>query len=386
MVEGTACHCCGAPIDTYYCEGKEVKLRHLSILRFPTYLLLTPPRYQCIHCPGEPTTTQAQPWYDQRTTYTKEFAEYILLSLINSTIKDVEIKERVGYDVIESMIENGIDTRIDWDKVKRIDVIGIDEISLKKGHQDFVTIITAFVDGELRILTVLEDRKKATVKRFFLSIPKRLRKNVKAICSDLYEGFMNAAKEVFGKKIPVVADRFHVAKLYRNGVDNLRKKEMKRLKDELPEEDYNKLKNVMWILRKESSELNNDEREILKLLFKHSPDLKLAYRLRNDLTKIFDSQINPGQAKRKIKGWMRRVGNTKLTCFNTFLKTLSKQMEPITNYFIDRHNSGFVEGLNNKIKVIKRRCYGLTNIKHLFQRILLDMEGYSLFSWEIKGL
>ncbi|MCP4977166.1 MAG: transposase, partial [Maribacter sp.] len=69
-----------------------------------------------------------------------------------------------------------------------------------------------------------------------------------------------------------------------------------------------------------------------------------------------------------------------LTCFNTFLKTLSKQMEPITNYFIDRHNSGFVEGLNNKIKVIKRRCYGLTNIKHLFQRILLDMEGYSLFS------
>jgi transposase len=54
-------------------------------------------------------------------------------------------------------------------------------------------------------------------------------------------------------------------------------------------------------------------------------------------------------------------------------------MEEITNYFIDQNNSGFVEGLNNKIKVIKRRCYGLTNIKRLFQRLWLDLEGYSLF-------
>ena len=318
--------------------------------------------------------------HDQRTTYTKAFSDYILLALINSTIKDVSIKERVGYDVIEGIIKRGIEENFDWEKIKKIDVIGVDEISIKKGHKDFVVIITAFINGELRVLAVLKDRKKDTVKKFFLSIPKHLRKGVEAICSDLYEGFINAAKEVFGKKIRVVADRFHVAKLYRDGLDNIRKKEMKRLKEELPEEEYKKLKNVMWILRKSVSDLSDDEKQTLKLIFQYFPDLKLAYELRNDLTKIFDSDITPGQAKRKIKGWMERVRNSGLTCFNSFLKTVSKWMTEITNYFIGRNNSGFVEGLNNKIKVLKRRCYGITNVTHLYQRILLDTEGYSRFA------
>jgi len=88
-------------------------------------------------------------------------------------------------------------------------------------------------------------------------------------------------------------------------------------------------------------------------------------------------QLTTGEAKRKIKGWMRRVKNTGLNCFDSFLKTLATHMEIITNYFINRYTSGFVEGLNNKIKVIKRRCYGMTNISRLFQRICLDLNGYS---------
>jgi transposase len=55
-------------------------------------------------------------------------------------------------------------------------------------------------------------------------------------------------------------------------------------------------------------------------------------------------------------------------------------MDEITNYFLDRSNSGFVEGLNNKIKVLKRRCYGILNLSHLFQRLFLDLEGYRLFA------
>ena len=58
-------------------------------------------------------------------------------------------------------------------------------------------------------------------------------------------------------------------------------------------------------------------------------------------------------------------------------------MDEITNYFVDRNNSGFVEGLNNKIKVLKRRCYGIFNLRHLFQRIYLDMEGYRRFAGTI---
>jgi transposase len=95
----------------------------------------------------------------------------------------------------------------------------------------------------------------------------------------------------------VIADRFHVAKLYREGLDALRKKEMKRLKRELPEADSQRLKNVMWLLRKPFDELTSDEQRILNRLFHHSPKLRQAYDLCAALTAIYNSPLSKGQAK-----------------------------------------------------------------------------------------
>jgi transposase len=157
---------------------------------------------------------------------------------------------------------------------------------------------------------------------------------------------------------------------------------MKRLKNELSEQEYQGLKNSLWILRKSPAEITSDEKRILHRLFKYSQKLKNAYDLMNKLTAIYNAPISKGLAKRKIKGWMRQVKNKGVTCFNRFLKTLEVNREEITNYFINRNSSGFVEGLNNKIKVIKRRCYGITNISHLFQRIFLDLQGYDFLKFQ----
>ena len=196
----------------------------------------------------------------------------------------------------------------------------------------------------------------------------------------MYEGYTNAATEVFVNDVIIVVDRFHVAKLYRKGMDGLRKKEIKRLKKELSEEEYKNLKGVMWILRKDVKELTDEELEILKCLFRHSPILELAYKLCNELTDIFEDDISKSVATRRINDWKKQVEESDLNCFNKFLSTLDKYWNKIINYFINRQTSGFVEGLNNKIKVIKRRCYGILNVKHLFQRIYLDLEGYSLYA------
>ncbi len=91
---------------------------------------------------------------------------------------------------------------------------------------------------------------------------------------------------------------------------------------------------------------------------------------------IFNQSISKKQARRKINQWIKSVEKSEITCFNTFIKTLRKLMDEILNYFINRLNSGFVEGLNNKIKVLKRRCYGIFNIENLFQRMSIDLSGY----------
>jgi len=379
-VKGTRCHKCGRKITKLHCHDREITLRHLSILGRKVYIRIRPARYQCTHCSGNPTTTQKLQWYEPRSPHTIAYEEHVLRELVGSTVSDVCIKEDLGYEAVMGIIQRHIKTEVEWSEIERLDVIGIDEISLKKGHKDFVTVVTARTDGRIIILAVLNGRKKSTVKAFLASIPKRLKKTILALCSDLYEGYINAAKEVFGANVIIVVDRFHVAKLYRKGFDGLRKKELKRLKKELSKEEYKKLKGAMWILRKDIEGLKVEDLEVLKWLFKCSPILELAYKLCNELTDIFEGDYSKSEAKRKINRWKKRVIKSRLSCFNRFLSTLDKWMDGITNYFINRQTSGFVEGFNNKIKVIKRRCYGILNVKHLFQRIQLDLEGYSLFA------
>ena len=118
----------------------------------------------------------------------------------------------------------------------------------------------------------------------------------------------------------------------------------------------------------------------MQRLFEYAPDLKQAYTFREELSAIFQMPLSHVEALIRLKRWQDKVRNSDLKCFNTFLKTLDKWRNEIASYFVKRLSSGFVEGLNNRIKTIKRRCYGLSNIVHLFQRIYLDLEGFRLFA------
>jgi transposase len=382
-VEGVPCHQCGKMTTKLYGEDREITLRHLPILGRRTYIRLRPKRYECLYCQGNPTTTQRLSWYTPRSSFTRAYEAQLLLRLVNSTIQDVCLKEEVSYEAIMGTIDRYIEREINWEDVTQVDVLGLDEISLKKGHRDFVAIITGRIETETVILGVLPDRKKATVKAFLSSIPQRLRHTMHAVCSDMYEGFVNAAKEVFGKRVKIVIDRFHVAKLYRSGLDKVRKQELKRLKQELSEEDYRQLKGAMWALRKPKEQLTGEDNDVLVCLFGYCSCLKMAYEFCNELTAIFDTQMSQKEGKQQLQAWMQKVRASQLRCFESFLTTLEYWLDDIANYFIDRHTSGFVEGFNNKLKVIKRRCYGMLNVTHLFQRVQLDLYGYSLFARKI---
>jgi transposase len=385
-IDGTPCHQCGQMATKFYGEDREITLRHLPILGRETSIRLCPKRSQCLHCHGNPTTTQQLSWYTPRSSFTQAYEKQLLLSLVNSTVQDVSCKEEVGYEAIMGVIDRHIDRDINWEEITHLEVLGLDEISLKKGRRNFLAIITGRTESETVILGVLPNRKKATVKAFLRGIPKRVRRMIHTVCADMYDGFVHAAKEVCGRRVKIVMDRFHVAKLYRRGLDNLRKKELKRLKQELSEEDYGQLKGAMWALRKSEEKLTDEDKDVLVCLFEHSPDLKSAYELCDELTSIFDTRMSRRKGKHKLKKWMERVREGQLRCFDSFLTTLKSHLDDIANYFIDRHTSGFVEGFNNKLKVIKRRCYGMLNVTHLFQRIQLDLYGYSLFAPKIIGL
>lgn len=372
------CHKCGERATEFFRNGEKLVIRHLPIFNRPVFLVLQTKRYRCVHC--EATTTQQGKWYDTEAHCTTAFAEFLLLELVNSTISDVVSKHNVSYDVLRGVLMRYISDEVDWGQFEQLPVLGLDEISLLKGQRDFVTIISAQDEaGRPSVLAVLKGREKQTVIDFLKMIPAHLQGTIKEVCSDLYEGFINAVAEVL-PQAKVVADRFHVAKLYRAAVDELRKIELKELKQILKKEEYSGLKGVLWMLRKNADNVEPEEQEILDLLFDASPLLRKAYQLREKLTRIFDKEHTKQSGRQAIRRWMAEVRQSGLNCFDKFLGTLEKHLEIITNYFISRSSSGWVEGLNNKIKVLKRRCYGLTNIGSLFRRIWLDLNGSTAFA------
>ena len=379
-LKGTPCHQCGQEAKKGHGHDKPRWVRHLSVFGLKTYIRLRSKRCGCEHCAEETTTTQQVEWCLPRSPHTAAFEEYILLQLVNSTGEDVSHKEEVTYDEVLGIIDRHLGTAVNWSGFEELGVMGIDEIALKKGHQDYVVIVTARLnDGQVKLLAVLPDRKKKTLVKFLRTIPLQLRRTIHTVCTDMWEAYLKAVELVL-PWADLVVDRFHVAQKYHEAADKLRKKELKRLKAELPEAQYQQLKGSMWAFRKKPADLSAAETEVLARLLEYSPLLRLAYDLRQRLTAIFEQDLTKAEATQKIKDWSQDVQQTGLTCFDTFLTTLNNHFDQITNYFINRHSNGFVEGLNNKIKVLKRRCYGLLNLDRLFQRLFLDLAGYSLFA------
>ena len=136
----------------------------------------------------------------------------------------------------------------------------------------------------------------------------------------------------------------------------------------------------MWAMRKSKEKQSTKERLALSLLFKHSSVLETAYQFSQQMSTILNTKTSRSGGIRRLKNWIKNVKQSDIECYKTFTGTLEKWIIEIANYFVERENSGFVEGFNNRIKVLKRRCYGIVDRTHLYQRISLDLK-ISLFSF-----
>jgi transposase len=181
------------------------------------------------------------------------------------------------------------------------------------------------------------------------------------VCCDLWEADIEAVRE----EIPtahLVADRFQVARPYRDAAAQIRKTELQRLKKELPQAAYPKRKGCFRAFRKNAKDLSKEERKTLRGFCEYSACAKPAYDFREELTAIYEMHLSKPQAPSKILRWIGQVANSGLLCFDDFLRLLRHCWEQSTTFFVHPENSAFVEGFNNQVKVLNRRCYAILNI------------------------
>jgi transposase len=295
--------------------------------------------------------------------------------LVNSTLSDVGAKEDVTYDALLGILDRWRTTTVDWDALEPFATLGIDAIALLKGQRDFVAVISTKTDhGQLHLLAVLPDRLKATVVAWRESSPAARRARSTTVCIDMWEGYSTAVEEVL-PRAQIVIDRCHVAGHYHDAVDDLRKSEGRRRKHDLAAAAASELKHTLWPFRKRATELDPAARARLDTQLAYSPALRQAYGLREQRTTIFDPARAKAAGLRRIRFWRQRVVKSGLRCFDGFLKLLDTWLDRIANYFSDHQTSRCVAGLNNKLKVLKRRWYGLRNVARLIQRRTRDLEG-----------
>jgi transposase len=147
-----------------------------------------------------------------------------------------------------------------------------------------------------------------------MTIPARLHSTIHTFCSDMWDGYLSAITDFIDAhpeiRAKVVIDRFHVAKNYRDDFDTLRKKELKLLRKELPDETYKEVAHGMyWVLRHNHDNLNEDDKGRLRVLFSYSPLLHQAYTLREELTAIFNTNLSLPEGRHRLeRGRLRLNG------------------------------------------------------------------------------
>lgn len=378
----TKCHKCGKVITKSHAQCKETIIEHMPIFDERVFIHVKWPRFICTDCDNNPTTSFHPDWLNETGKFTKTYEHFFLRMLVNSTIKDVAIKFNTTEEILQGIIDRNISTKIDWTNLNP-SRLGIDEIALRKGHSHYLTIITDISKGQkVKVLAVIDGRTKKDVVPFLKTIPREKLLSLESICADMGAGFFAAFKEVMNDDIvfnsTLTIDRFHVAKLIGTAVDNERKRVTKELKEKYSNDDavLNIIKNSMWPLRHHFDDLSPDKQEKLDSLFALSPYLEACYELREELYLIFESNYSKDEAKIAIDNWSLRALECKdkiNSPFESFVKTYNHFQENILNYFKARASSGPVEGLNNKIKMIKRRGFGFRNVLQFTQRLFIDI-------------
>src|SRR5271169_2772461 len=372
FVEGTVCFTLQLPRERFRCpecgsaavhaQGhKDRFLQTVPIGLKPTFLLLKVPRVICFHC--EHTRQVKVPFADPRRTYTHAFERYALELSKCTTIQDTARHLNVSWDIIKDIQKRNLHRRFGKPKLKNLKEIAIDEIAIGKGH-DYFTVVLDLRSGA--VVHVGDGKGVAALTAFW----KRLRASrakVKAVATDMSKAYIRAVRDHLPRAVHVF-DHFHVIKLFNEKLTAFRRELYRQLTDEGQRQ---LLKGTRWLLLKNPENLDpqrNEQQRLADALALNTP-LTIAYYLKEDLRQIWQ-QKNKAAARLVFEDWIRRADASGIRMLQQFARTLEEHRDGILAYYDYRISTGPLEGINNKIKTMKRQAYGFRDKEFFKLKIL----------------
>jgi len=309
---------------------------------------------------------------DNRRSYTKAFERYVLELSRHTTIEDVARHLGIGWDMVKDIQKRNLNRRFAKPSLKNLSHIAIDEISVKKGHK-YLTIVLNLTSGAV---VFVGDGKGADALSPFWERLQRRKNKIKAVAIDMSPAYISAVMNNL-PKAAIVFDHFHVVKLYNEKLDDLRRQVYKNATDAL---EKKAIKGTRWILLKNPENLDADKNEPQRLqeALQINQALAIAYYLK-DALREFWYQPNKEAATRCLQDWVNQANQSKIPILMKFARTLLAHRSGILAYYDFPITSGPLEGLNNKIKTMKRQAYGFRDMEFFKLKIMaLHQTKYAL--------
>ena len=338
----------------------------------PVYLEINRRQFKCEKC-RKPFSEELD-FIGKRRTYTKRLAHQTIKEVLDSDINSVASKGIVTTEEIERMLKDAESELIE-SKPSGVKRLGIDEIALIKGQGKYCAVLIDLDTSKL--LAILPSRKQEDIRKVLMEWGLEVLEAIEEVSIDLWQGYKSLVTEIM-PNAQVVADRFHVMVQINKELDIARKREkrnvenaIKNSKNEQEKLEKEKilegLNKSKYVLLKNGEDLNDEQKIKLNQVKQVSPSLKVMYELKEKIRQIFNKTKDWLKGLYKLSIWLLRAKDHYPTSHNTIVRWLDE----IIAYFDNRTTSGVVEGINNKLKLIKRSAYGFRNFDNFRLRCLL---------------
>lgn len=318
-------------------------------------------RYKCKNKVCDYDRQEHIPFATGSCGYTHRFAKYVVGLLKAMTLKDVANLLGVTWDTIKDIHSRHLEYHYAPPSLDGVDCIGIDEFAVRKGHI-YKTIVVDLRSG--RILHVGEGKGADALKGFWKRI-KRKGIDIKYVATDLSAAFISSVYEHCPNAVHVF-DHFHVVKLMNEKLDDIRRVQYNM------EKDINKrkvLKGTRYLLLSNGEDIFDKEYKTrLDNALDMNKPLSQAYYLKEQLREFW-TQVNKEEAEKVMLDWVSQAKESKVPQLMKMAATIMAHRTGILAWYDCHISTGKVEGINNKIKVMKRNAYGFRDERYFELRL-----------------
>ena len=352
------CSGCGKRASGFH-SWTQRTIRDLSFATARTWVVCRYRKVFCAHCQG--IRIEDLDLFHPYVRVTRRLARYIYQLCRIMTVLEVARHLDIDWKTVKNIDKFYLERDYGQPDLNGLRILAVDEISIRKGHS-YLTVVLDYLTG--RVVYIGKKRKAKTLKRFFNKLSISQRKRIEAVAMDMWDPYIKAVKD----KLPnarIVFDLFHVVANFNRVIDKVRNSEYRKAskndKDVYKGSKYLLLKNRRNIRRK-------NQRQQLKELLALNQVINTVMILKDKLKHIWTYRSRTWAVK-ALDQWLKLARSLQNRSVNTFVRMLERYRYGIINHCDYPIHTGKLEGVNNKIKVIKRKAYGFHDQRYFTLKI-----------------